>query len=208
MIKNSASTWYLSMNFYILFISYEILDHHVTALCLLAHIINSNSDDMMNDWYTILCTYETLNRMSISSTQLSSDGSDALTALATVFSDIGIFTSCLSKDSIKYFVKSLTGMSKTTRRLSGFGSSSTINSSSEDQEYDSFKNKILSYAGQALSMGTGDQTTEANDNGDVVKEKNPFFQAFHRNTHKRMSKVTTRDDLFHEIPFLLFYLQT
>lgn len=191
----------------LLFDSYDILDHHVTSLCLLIHVINSNADNIMDDWSTILCTMESFNQMSLSFKQLSDDCLDALAAVATVFSHIGGFTSCFSNESINFFLESLMGMSKSTRRMSGYMRNSSIETTLEDdQENDSFRKKIMSYAGHALNMGVGDQVSEANELLGTTKVNNLITHTFRSHLRKKLSRVNTHDDLFVELPFALMLL--
>ncbi len=160
----------------------------------------------MNDWFTILCTFESLNLMEVSFSELSEDGLDSVASVATASSLLGRFTSSLSTESIKFFVDSLINMSKSTRRVSGFGSSRNTGNTSDYQEYDSFRKKILSYAGQALNMGTGDQESESPDITGIGKTSNSFANIFRTHVRKKMSKITTRDDLFPDLPFTLILL--
>ena len=163
----------------------------------------------MNDWVIILGTLETLTLMEISAMHLSDDGKDALTALSNIISKMGNFTSCFSNDSINSFVESLIGMSNSNRKLSsGFDNSATPTSSNDDQENESFRQKFLTYAGQALYIGTGEQVAESTSEATRTSNqnsKNPFAQSFYSCMKNKLSKVTSNDNI-QDIPYALLLL--
>ncbi len=182
-----------------------MLDHHVATLCLLIQIMRSNGNDIMKDWFTVLGTLESLNQMALSSTNLSEDGLDAASAISTSFALIGQYTRCLSNESINIFVESLVSMSKSTSRMAGFsGRKST--EGSDDQEYESFRKKIMNYAGQAFYIATGEDGVEDNGHIKVTTADNTFVQTFRTHLKKKMTPIISRVDIFTDIPFSLLLL--
>ena len=101
---------------------------------------------------------------------------------------------------------SLLGMTKTTRRLFGYIGNSATMSSFDEQENDSFKRKIMSYAGHALNKGASEHHTDASDTNGVNKTTNPIALRFRSNLQKKLSNVPVRDSMFHELPFALILL--
>lgn len=165
----------------------------------------SNGDDIKNDWFTILGTLESINQMTLSSSNLSTGGRDATSAIATAFSLLGQYTRCLSNESVGIFVQSLISMSKSTSRMAGFSRRSSTEPS-DDQEYESFRKKIMSYAGQALYIATGEDEVEETSNVKPTKADNAFVKNFRSHLRKKMAGIISRDDLFSDIPFSLLLL--
>ncbi len=195
----------LSLYFYRVTFRYEMLDNHIATLCLLIRVMRSNGDDILVEWFTILSTIESINRMTLSTSNLSADGLDAASAIATAFSLLGQYTRCLSNESIQVLVESLIKMSKSTSKMVGFTKKSS-NEISDDQEYESFRKKIMAYAGQALYNASGEDEANGSDIVKTTKVENRFVKIFRSHLRKKMANIISHDGLLSDIPYSILLL--
>mmetsp|Transcript_15630 Transcript_15630/g.20886 ORF Transcript_15630/g.20886 Transcript_15630/m.20886 type:complete len:1566 (+) Transcript_15630:106-4803(+) len=153
-------------------------NHHIEAILSLIQIIHSNYDCITSDWYIILCTFEQLGSLSMSSPKLSEDCYELVPTLSKCFSRLSLFTTCLSTESLSAFIDALVSLSsgsteRTNSKNDEASSSTTLsagkkggqfNSSAYDIEYNVYSDegntkesslggKLMSFAGRAFSGG-------------------------------------------------------
>lgn len=205
-------------------------EHHIACLDALFGIIHQHCDALWNDWYIVLYTLEYLSSCSVSSAALSDSWLKKSALISSCFSRLSPFTTCLSDDSLEFFVDALVDVSsarvaKSSRPKLPSGEDGASFSSRDDattravedsdpkqKESSGMTGRLFSLAGRAFGGASDPDLKGERNSFDAsmarVRISKTYAEDFRSTVYSRLAatKPTTRKDVLHDLPFSLIAL--
>jgi len=203
----------------------QLHDHHIQSIATLLLIVHRNYDNIDSDWRIILNTLENLSSLSISSSKLSDQFYRIALSISSVFTRISKFTSCLSDKSLESFVKALiaislkTSVKKSSITLPDGDDTIALTVQQENSEESSVMTygsketigvKLMSFSGRLF--GGGSTISENETSVHIPISRVPPSKTYMEDlslavfTNLAATKLTTKKDVFHTLPFCLIAL--
>lgn len=202
-------------------------DHHIQALFTLLKILHRNPNHIQHDWIIVLSTLDQLSSCSIASPEVSNDCYRIAESIASVFTRLAEFTTCLKSDSLNYFVDALIDLS--TADLQGIlpsfvndegAPNSPVRSAGGDAGHASKGSSsaslgFFSFAGRALGVGGGmDGSGESSSSLQYEQARVPVSKTYGAGLYASISSglpekgnaSTQQKDVKSRLPFPLVLL--
>ena len=204
----------------------QLQNHHVRSLICLLRIMHAHYDHIGAEWNIVLCTFEELSVMTVSSPFLSDQMYHAALAVSAVYGRFAPFSTCFSNTSLCEFIEALATVSSSAtkkRKLVTTNDNAVLDRVLVSSDALSPAEKVTedgkeTIGGKLVSLGVraiygaqsgGSELEQIYDVPIAKRTKSSYYEAYRNDFVRRLETTTTssfRPDLVAMLPFGLALL--
>lgn len=199
--------------------SVQLQDHNVEALICLLRIVHRYRENILDEWYMVLWTFEELSSLNIAAPRLSDEGYRAAMMVSLAYARIAPLSTILSVESLSAILDALVEISKSSADTRGFATVADPGPLGDDKrdgkgagkDDGTIGGKLMSFAGTAgkaiLGAENGKEHEPSHNAAKIQRVKTNYAGEYRRDFLGRLSASRAlRSDQIAGLPIALLIM--